>query len=437
MAPDASAVKAGRELGRPAKWVSAGADDKSIWGECQGSGSKPYQTQVDLSEPAFKCSCPSRKFPCKHSLGLMLLYATSRISLTQTVPPEWVQAWMSSRASKSEQKAKRIEESENDTEVASKPKSTGENSAKSVAARESKIASGLDNLELWLRDKMRTGIAEIGSGSHRQFDDQAARLVDSQAPGLAQMVRDLSGIASTGQGWQDRLLEKLGLITLLIESYRKQELLPADLRADVRGLIGWTQSQDAVLASSGISDEWTVLGSNTVPFGKLTEQRSWLWGENTKRYAVIIQYIVRGAKAAVSLPQGSVFDGEVVYFASATPMRALIKSREPSDITLPPDFGSMSESMAECGQRLAAQPWLTYHPYGIKDARPALDSDGNWRILDHHTSEWLAVSSTIDDLSVWRLMALCGDNPCPIFGEWDSHSFMPISIWSEKGFISI
>jgi hypothetical protein len=33
----------------------------------------PDKTRVDLNCPAFKCNCPSRKFSCKHGLGLYLL----------------------------------------------------------------------------------------------------------------------------------------------------------------------------------------------------------------------------------------------------------------------------------------------------------------------------------------------------------------------------
>ena len=75
LAPDAASAKAAQGLLAPKKWTSLGVDETAIWGACQGSGSNPYQTQIDLAEPAFKCSCPSRKFPCKHALALFLLFA--------------------------------------------------------------------------------------------------------------------------------------------------------------------------------------------------------------------------------------------------------------------------------------------------------------------------------------------------------------------------
>src|SRR5690349_1526069 len=101
LAPDASSAKAGQDLANPRKWVTlAGDGSLAIWGECQGSGAKPYQVQVDLSEPAFKCSCPSRKFPCKHGLGLLLMFATGPELLKFADRPAWVNEWFASRAAK-------------------------------------------------------------------------------------------------------------------------------------------------------------------------------------------------------------------------------------------------------------------------------------------------------------------------------------------------
>ncbi|MBD0269487.1 MAG: SWIM zinc finger family protein, partial [Cyanobacteria bacterium Co-bin8] len=75
LAPDAASAKNGRGLAIGHKWFTLGTHQSAVWGECQGSGKNPYRTQIDLSEPAFRCSCPSRKFPCKHGLALFLLLA--------------------------------------------------------------------------------------------------------------------------------------------------------------------------------------------------------------------------------------------------------------------------------------------------------------------------------------------------------------------------
>lgn len=57
LAPDGASAKSGQDLSRPAKWAVLGRTDRALWGEIKGSGKSPYQVRIDLSEPAFKCSC--------------------------------------------------------------------------------------------------------------------------------------------------------------------------------------------------------------------------------------------------------------------------------------------------------------------------------------------------------------------------------------------
>lgn len=90
LAPDVSSAKNGKALATPSKWVTLGNNKQAIWGECQGSGKTPYQTQIDLTEVAFRCNCPSRKFPCKHGLGLLILSINEPAAFKSQAPPAWV-----------------------------------------------------------------------------------------------------------------------------------------------------------------------------------------------------------------------------------------------------------------------------------------------------------------------------------------------------------
>lgn len=76
--PGRRAFKAAQGTAKPAKWRNLGRDERLVWGECQGSGSTPYQVRVDLVDVTYKCSCPSRKLPCRHTLGLLLMVAGGR-----------------------------------------------------------------------------------------------------------------------------------------------------------------------------------------------------------------------------------------------------------------------------------------------------------------------------------------------------------------------
>ena len=97
LAPDTASVKAGKGQANIGKWPSLGATNEVLWGEVKGSGSKPYQTRIDLKQVGYKCSCPSRKFPCKHAIGLFLLHVRTPESFSSTAPPEWVTSWLEQR----------------------------------------------------------------------------------------------------------------------------------------------------------------------------------------------------------------------------------------------------------------------------------------------------------------------------------------------------
>src|ERR1041384_6942648 len=94
LAPDDASAKAGQQLATRSKWVVLSENPKALWGDCQGSGKTPYKTIVDLTNIAFKCTCPSRKFPCKHGLGLFLLYSRQPTIFTASEMPAWVNEWI-------------------------------------------------------------------------------------------------------------------------------------------------------------------------------------------------------------------------------------------------------------------------------------------------------------------------------------------------------
>jgi hypothetical protein len=79
LAPDQGSLDAARKLLKPSSWPTLAENGAGlIWGECQGSGATPYRVSVTELDAGYKCSRPSRKFPCKHSVALMWLRAEGR-----------------------------------------------------------------------------------------------------------------------------------------------------------------------------------------------------------------------------------------------------------------------------------------------------------------------------------------------------------------------
>ncbi|MBL8194778.1 MAG: SWIM zinc finger family protein, partial [Blastocatellia bacterium] len=290
LSPDASSTKAGQGLTNKSKWETLGYDELFAWGECKGSGKDPYKVQINLSEPAFKCSCPSHKFPCKHCLGLFLMLISQESSFTEKEQPLWVKEWIESRTKKAEKQSKKVEKQTTEPKKAPDP----EKQAARAAEREAKVKAGIQELELWLKDLIRQGLSITQSQKYSFWDTPAARMVDAQAPGLARMLREMANIPTSGAAWQERLLEKLSLLHLIIEGYKNIENLPLANQQDIRSLIGWTQNQEELLNQPGIFDNWLILGQR-VESDSLTptlrSQRIWLKGQQTKQFALILNFV--------------------------------------------------------------------------------------------------------------------------------------------------
>lgn len=427
LSPDASSTKAGQGLTNKSKWQSLGCDQLFAWGECKGSGKDPYKVQIDLSEPAFKCSCPSHKFPCKHCLGLFLMLVSQESSFTEKEQPLWVKEWIESRAKKAEKQAKKTEKKATEPKKAPDP----EKQAARAAEREAKVKAGIQELELWLKDLIRQGLTVSQGQKYSFWDTPAARMVDAQAPGLARMLREMANIPASGAAWQERLLEKLSLLHLVIEGYKNIENLPLANQQDIRSLIGWTQNQEELLNQPGVFDNWLILGQmveNDPLTPMLKIQRIWLKGQETKQFALILNFVFGNQPIDTSFISGTTLPAELVFFPGAFPLRALVKNRQPfistNEVKL---FSNILEFTNSYTIALAQNPWLERFPCAIENL-VLLPKDEEWLFCDELGYE-LNISKTY---SSWMLLAISGGHPIKVFGEWYKDRILPLSVWVEN-----
>ncbi len=417
LAPDAASLKAAQGLVKPAKWQNLGRQDHLIWGECQGSGANPYQVRVDLADVAYKCSCPSRKLPCKHTLGLLLMFAGGT-PLSNNMPPAFVEEWSANRAKRAEAKQARAANADAPPDPLAQ--------AKRAEKRESRIAGGLDQLENWLADIIRQGLANARSQPATFWSQMAARLVDAQAPGLARRVRELGDFAVSSLQWQSALLAGLAKLQLLVDAYRNLDRLPTVLKSEVRTLVGWTQEQDALREQIGVRDQWLVAARRQSGDEQLRTQQTWLYGAATHRVALVLEFAVGTQPLPATYHVGQCIDAELVYFDSATPLRALEKSRDgviPHAIGLPGGL-SVTRIQNEHAARLAVNPWSDRFPVVLGPVCPMMIDDVLWfRDADGHR---LAVRRSFGH--AWHVLALGVREPVTVFGEWDGLAFEPLTI---------
>jgi hypothetical protein len=416
LAPDDASRKAGRELSSPSKWVTKGANEQALWGECQGSGSKPYRTQVDLAGMAFKCSCPSRKFPCKHGIGLLILFARNAADFTTTEAPEWVSEWISKRETKN-------------TATDKKPAVNEAAQAKRQQAREQSVEDGLSELLLWIKDIVRNGIVGIPEKDPSFFTDMARRMVDAKAPGLATLVKNAGNLSFYKEGWQNEFTDLLARMYLLIAGYTNK---PAALTDDLRSNIGFTQSQEELREKPGIKDTWLVLGKQTETEDSLTVERNWLYGTNTKQYALVLQFSVMSQAMVLNLAPGMVLDAELVFYPSAQPLRALIKSQSASTV-MPPISGLNGwQQVAELETAYnSALPFSSPRPFLLQQITP-LRYEGRWWLSD---SSNRLVQVKEDFREMYKLLSISGGRPVNLAVLGNENCYEPLGILTETHYI--
>jgi len=429
LAPDDSSVKAARKLLGPAKWRILQFNDEAIWGECKGSGKKPYLVRVDIQGPAFKCSCPSRKFPCKHSLALLFLLNSSRKQFTETDAPAWVAEWLESRRKRSEKKARRAEKAAKPVD----PKAR----KKRVDRRKENIQAGLKDLELWLLDILRQGLAALQSREPDYWNGFAARMVDAQAPGVGRIVRDMGDICSRGEpNWPARLTGMMGKLYLLAQGFSRFDALSPELQADLRTAVGWACSSEEVLERSDVlHDNFFVEGASLTDSEKIREQRIWLRGRKSGRSALLLNFAYGSQPLEVSVQSGADIEAEVAFFPGSEPQRVIEKKRiaTRNNGESVPGFETINRAAEAIAAVCSKNPWINRLPVRLDNVVP-IERDNRSGFADKH-NKWLPVHSGFRRFR--HLAALSGGNPISVFCEWMEDSLLPLSCCSSDGFANL
>ncbi|WP_454792403.1 SWIM zinc finger family protein [Mycolicibacterium lutetiense] len=401
------AYAAGQKLAGAAGWSNTGATQTLLWGDFQGSGRAPYRVQVNLVGPTYKCSCPSRQFPCKHVVGLMLRWCGGSVDTAAEAPPTTVV-------------------------TPAPPKAPREVSEKTVAARERSVAEGVEQLRRWIDDQVRNGIAGISADPYAGWSEPIAkRMVDAKAPGLARWLRSLPGHL-THDEWPRKIIEDLGLMRLLTDAYRTIDTLPEPTAAAVRRHLGFTVSRAEVLATDPVNDTWQVLGYAETLEDRYTTRRMWLSGTGTGLLINVQSTAPSGASFDNRLTPGREFTGGV-YLYPGGPSSFRVAISDGDVPTVPIERLSVTgtgidDALAARARALAVDPWLLRFPAivtarAVQHSRPKrrhlVDADGN------------ALPAICDDDRWARLQAGSGGRLQPLLVEITTDGIDPLSMLND------
>jgi SWIM zinc finger len=474
MAPDQASLGAALKLLKPASWpvLAADASGEFLWGECQGSGSTPYRVVVSPGDVGYKCTCPSRKFPCKHVLAVLWMRVDKPEQFEASAAPPWVEEWSARRRPGSgrprpnpeadtgaPKPAPSLDAALTGETEAAKPvdPQAAENAAARAAQQRERLSAeraaavlaGLDELDLWIVDQLNQGMAGFAQRAQAAARTLIQRLVDAKAGGLAlrldMLVAELFRVPEAQRA--DLAIERLAALTLLASAYRHRDSLPSVLVEDARRAIGWSVKREDLLADATarrVASSWIVAANvSAVQPDKLRRLETWLINANAvdtgpddnPRLAVLIDYVpVAGGGAGFPFQPGETVAGEVVFYPSSVPLRGLLATRQPDapSATWPRGPDGLGAAMDDYARRLGQLPWLDPCPLLASGLSLKLAADSMLVISDG--TERLPIERSQTD----ALLPLVGlEDICALF-LWDGRLARllaidtPIGRWHER-----
>jgi hypothetical protein len=289
------------------------------------------------------------------------------------------------------------------------------------------MAAGLAELDRWLDDRLRTGLADPSLSSYRTWDGLAARLIDAQVGGLANRVRRLAGLVGAHPDWHSQVLSELGVLHLLATSGRHLGTLPPELADSVASTIGWQVRQADVLAGVPETDHWVVMGRSDTREDRIEVRRIWLRGSaggtGSGRWAMVLSFAAYRQSLDASLTVGTKVHADVFRYPGAVALRVLMGPRHSeAQPAAPPVGSSVTRGCADVGRALAAEPWLERYPMCITAAPTR--AGGRWLLTDATGSLPLVDGAA----GIGTLLACSAGQPVTVTAEWTAAGLVPLTV---------
>lgn len=260
VSPDAASTSNGRKLSSSGKFqnLMKNAEGTVFWGECAGSGKNPYRVSLQIedgsSNVTSRCSCPSRKFPCKHGIGLMFEIIANKTFTVGEMSEELSAKVEKKAAAEAKKEAKKKAVKEGTVEV-----------KKITATQKKKIQKQietLDNAEKLLEDLLSSGVATLSGKSTSDFDEVVNSLAN-YAPGLKVSFERISEIIeeirkTTESDKIDNLYKNaLNKIVYINSVINKSKEYLNDVLADKKNDIS-TLTEDDHFLFEALGGTWTI-----------------------------------------------------------------------------------------------------------------------------------------------------------------------------------
>ncbi len=376
---------------------------------------------LDTEKNAVYCTCPFFPKPCVHAQALAHLYREEGAGIFEPADalPDWAAALLDGQPARP-----------------GTIRATGVQRAADRTRRHTerleRAARGFEDLEAWLLDTLRRGLAAAVSEDPAFYQTIAGRLADASMRGLSRNLRLLEAIPVAAPDWADRTLAVLADAALALRAFQARERLPEALLYDLETFIGIAQKKETVLEQGEtLHDTWAVAGvcEETVE-AQLQVRRCWLFGARSRRFALLLDYAFGDTEFPPGFKPGTVLDGPLAFYPSAWPQRALVPGALqtlPKLVHKLPGFDHLADLLQAYAAALGAQPWLAQFPAVLNQVIP-FHRQNRFGLAD---PDGQSLPIAAGDSMGWSLLSLSGGRPLTVFGEWDGEQLRVLSALAE------
>ncbi len=187
-------------------------------------------------------------------------------------------------------------------------------------------------------------------------------------------------------------------------------------------------------ASTGIVDHWLVLGRQTEQEGDITVQRNWLYGLESRQFALILNFAYRTQTVDLSLVPGTAMEAELVFYPGNFPLRALLKERIRTVAF--PEVPGLTDWQAVANQyavHSSISPWLYQWPVIVADIT-LLPLEKQWLLKDT-TNRVALLDKKFEKL--WKVLAYGGGHPLTMCFIRENDHFLPLGLWYKERYVAL
>jgi hypothetical protein len=405
------------------EWLEIGRSTRAIWGHAKAYMSiSPYFAMIDLQNIAYKCTCPVKRQPCKHTLSLLLQLADPQTNVPTQNPPPEVSAWIDKRDKKAIPKTKeQIEKS-----AISKEQNKSD--------RLYLMRSGIEELRLRIGDLVHNGITQLYDNPIL-IDEFAARMVDAKLGGIAKQIRLLKSKMQSDD-WTNVLLSHISFWQIAIKMSEQFEVLKEGLQADLLQFFGYNYKKEDLMALPCHRDLWIVLGTAEKDEGeRIKSRKTYLKSSNGNTISMLLEFVFGNIGFETMLQTGNIIEAEIIYYPSAFPTRLMIKNytiidKKTTYISGQPNWKTLAADFIE---KAIFNPLLQEYFYVLNEV--VIRNENDVFVVTDAMHKKLKIEIAAKD--AWIGIGLSAIGPISIFGIWRGNSYEIISFMIENKIIQL